>query len=260
VLDHCGRVGTRFALLDAFPGATPDEAGAHARRLRSLDGAMYFPWIDVGPQAWLPPAGGGGPGTGRMGPPCGHVAGIVSRSDARTGVHKAPANEVVEEALDLETRVGDAAHGALPRTLNVIRAFPGRGIRVWGARTLGGDEEPAWAYVPVRRLFLTVGRWIQRSLAQVAFEPQGQALWTRVEREVGSYLAKQHARGALRGATPMQSFYVRCDASTNPPALRDLGQVVTEVGLAPGTPSEFVVVRITHGAGGVTISGPTAPA
>lgn len=244
VLEHCDRAGDRMALLDALPGASPDEVLAQRDGLRGDNGALYYPWLraegTAGP-AWMPP--------------CGHVAGTVARGDARTGVHHAPANERLEGVLDVGTGVDDARQAGLNAAgINCIRAFPGRGVRVWGARTL--SAQPAWAYVGVRRVFLTLGRWISLHLAAAAFEPGTPLLWARVGREVSTYLEEMFRRGALRGRSAEEAFYVRCDASTNPPEVRRAGVVVTEIGLAPVVPNEFVVVRFTHGQGGVNFAGP----
>jgi hypothetical protein len=259
LLLHCVRAGDRMALLDAFPGDSPSQALEQARALawcpagaapgepapaevlNGANAALYYPWLRVD---------GAGPV-----PPCGHVAGVYARSDARTGVHKAPANEPLEGVLDVEPAVDDAAQGTLnPQGVNCIRAFPGRGVRVWGARTLSCD--PAWRYVSVRRVFLTLGRWIALNLSGAAFEPSTPVLWARIGREAGAYLGELHRRGALRGRTPAEAFYVRCDADTNPPGARAAGIVVTEIGLAATAPGEFVVVRFTHGPAGVRLAGP----
>jgi phage tail sheath protein FI len=151
----------------------------------------------------------------------------------------------------------DALQAALnPIGVNAIRAFPGRGIRVWGARTL--SSQAAWTYVSVRRIFLTAIRWIERNLGGVAFEPNDPQLWNRIGRELRVYFTALFRAGALQGRTPAEAFYVKCDAETNPPEVREAGRVVTEIGLAPASPNEFVVVRIIHGVGGVgaTLSGP----
>jgi len=261
VLKHCNRAGNRMALLDAFPRDAPARAVTQARALAwcaaraepgeapppellgGADAALYYPWLRAG--------------DGGLVPPCGHVAGVFARGDARTGVHKAPANEALEGVLDVDPAVDDAAQGALnPHGVNCIRPFPGRGVRVWGARTLSCD--PAWRYVGVRRVFLTLGRWLALNLAAAAFEPSTPVLWARIGREAGAYLAGLHRRGALRGRTPAEAFYVRCDAGTNPPEAREAGIVVTEIGVAATLPGEFVVVRFTHGPGGVSLAGPTA--
>jgi phage tail sheath protein FI len=109
----------------------------------------------------------------------------------------------------------------------------------------------------VRRLFLTAGRWIERALAGVAFEPNDFLLWVRIERELRAYFGQLFRQGALKGGTEDEAFYVQCNAETNPPEVREAGRVVTEIGLAPATPSEFVVVRLIHGTSGVTIAGPS---
>jgi phage tail sheath protein FI len=235
VLEHCDRTGDRMALLDSAPGASPDDVLAQRGLLGGTNGALYYPWVVADD------------GRGRV-PPCGHVAGVYARGDARIGVHKAPANERLDGVLDVETLLDDAGHARLnDQGVNCIRAFPGRGIRVWGARTVADDE--AWRYVNVRRVVLTLRRWMALNLAAMAFEPSTPLLWARIGREVSAYLAEQYRRGALRGRSAEEAFYVRCDASLNPAEVRELGMVVTEVGLAPLVPGEFVVVRFTQGRG-----------
>jgi uncharacterized protein len=256
VLSHCERLGDRLALLDALPGASNEKIlaqrrGLSGQGLSGANGALYYPWI------WVPQPGS--PLGKERVPPCGHVAGVYARSDQRVGVHKAPANELLEGVVDLEVNLTDAQQGDLnSEGINCLRAFPGRGLRVWGARTLSAD--PAWTYVNVRRLFLTVGRWLDRTMADVAFEPNDFLVWVRIERELRAYFTDLFRQGALKGATEDDAFYVKCDVDTNPPAVRDAGMVVTEIGLAPAIPNEFVVVRLIHGASGVTIAGPTRPA
>jgi len=253
LLNHCERLGNRIALLDALPNLTTGEIVTQRQGLRSgglsgINSALYYPWV------WIPDANAD---VGRKKiPPCGHIAGVYARSDQRIGVHKAPANEVLAEVLDVEVTLSDAQQGDLnPENINCIRSFPGRGIRIWGARTLSTD--PAWTYVNVRRLFITAGRWIERTLAGVAFEPNDFLLWVRIERELRAYFGQLFRQGALKGGTEEDAFYVQCDAETNPPEVQDAGIVVTEIGLAPAIPSEFVVVRLIHGASGVTITGPS---
>jgi phage tail sheath protein FI len=187
-------------------------------------------------------------------PPCGHVAGIYAATDRDVGVHKAPANVVVDGALDLEIEITDEVQSGLnPVGVNCLRAFPGRGIRVWGARTLSTDT--AWTYVNVRRLVLTLRRWVAANMTDVAFEPSDSRLWGRVSRELAAHCTELYQRGALRGTSPDQAFVVRCDASTNAGAAA--GQVVAEISLAPRLPNEFVVVYIVYEAGGVSVFGPS---
>jgi hypothetical protein len=249
VLEHCEKAGDRFAILDSPQEATVDEVLSRRRELHGTNGALYYPWVKVLDGETV---------AEDFLPPCGHVAGVYARSDQRVGVHKAPANEILEGVLDLEADVTDAQQSRLnPVGVNCLRAFPGRGIRVWGARTLSNDS--AWIYVNVRRLFLTAGRWIERNMAGVVFEPHDQRLWTRIVRELTAYFNDLFQRGALKGQTVQEAFYVKCNAETNPLEVRDAGMVVTEIGLAPTVPGEFVVVRIIHGTSGVTITTEPAP-
>lgn len=253
---HCVEQGDRFALLDAPPGLDParTDLGASFAQWRQRLGsaghenaACYYPWVRISPSGTSP--------TGMV-PPSGHVAGIITRADGRVGVHKAPANEIVEGILDLEYPIDAEAQGLLgPLGINCLRVLPGRGLRLYGARTL--SQDPEWRYVNVRRVVLTLGRWIDRNLAWAAFEPNGPRLWVRIRRELEVHLNGLRQSGALQGTTPAEAFFVKCDAETNPAEGRELGQVVTEIGLAPAVPAEFVVVRITHRAAGAEIGAVT---
>lgn len=235
-LAHCSAHGGRLAILDALPGLVSNGTLRRPPPLvagpgNPADGALYFPWVRNG--------------AGRMVPPCGHIAGVVALTDAKTGVFKAPANEVLEDVVDLEQDVDATLQGVLnPAGVNCLRALPGRGIRVWGARTMSTD--PSWTYISVRRLFLTVGRWIDQNMGWASFEPSTPALWAAIERELRSYLTTLWRAGALSRATASRAFFVRCNAETNPPEVVDSGQVVTEIGLATDSPAEFVVVRVVH--------------
>jgi hypothetical protein len=255
VLKHCEDRGDRFAILDSPPGIEPEGVKKYPEQLRQAgglsgtNGALYYPW----PRVLDGPAS-----THGFVPPCGHVAGVFARTDERVGVHKAPANEILQGVVDLEVSLTDAQQGELnPVGVNCLRAFPGRGIRVWGARTL--SSQPAWTYVNVRRLFLTAGRWIERNMANVSFEPHNTSLWARIRRELTAYFNELFQQGALRGSTPQEAFYVKCDEDINPLEVREAGMVITEIGLAPALPNEFIVVRIIHTASGVTITGPSQP-
>jgi phage tail sheath protein FI len=181
------------------------------------------------------------------------VAGIYSRTDREVGVHKAPANAVVEGVLDLRVGLDDAQVGELyDRRVNCLRSVPGRGIRVWGARTLSDD--PGWRSVNVRRVFLTLGRWLERFMADAVHEPNDVRLWVRIMRDLTAYLDGLYRRGALKGRTPEEAYFVKCDGETNPPDVVDAGMVVTQIGMAPAAPAEFIVVRVVHGTGGVALT------
>jgi phage tail sheath protein FI len=203
--------------------------------------AVYYPWIEIADMT-------GANGRTRLVPPSGHMAGVFGRTDGTRGVHKAPANEIVRGALGLEVQVTKGEHDILnPIGVNVIRSFPGRGIRVWGARTLSSD--PSWRYINVRRLFNMVAESIERGTQWVVFEPNDQNLWARVRRDASAFLTMVWRSGALFGTTPEQAYYVKCDAETNPPEVRDLGQLIIEIGMSPVKPAEFVIFRLSQWAG-----------
>jgi hypothetical protein len=260
VLEYCRRMGDRFALLDTLPmvngapgtgaelSVSIQRAIEHWQELVPTDGALYFPWIRVAP---LPDS------DCCVVPPCGHIAGIYARTDAQIGVHKAPANAVVEGALDVQTQLTDADQSQLNEAgVNCIRSFPGRGIRVWGARTLSGL--PNWRYVNVRRLFLTLVRWIEHNTYDLVFEPNGPPLWDRVRDRLGAYCYDLFQRGALKGLRPAEAFFVKCDAETNPFEVRAAGQLICDIGLAPVMPAEFIIVRITQSTAGTTVTLPAS--
>ncbi|MFF9501031.1 phage tail sheath family protein [Streptomyces sp. NPDC014656] len=247
LITHCELMGDRVAVLDPPPGLSPQEiAGWRSERAGydSRYAALYYPWIDVAD-----------PSTGRVSPvpPSGHVAGVWARNDEQRGVHKAPANEVVRGAVSLRTQLTKGEHDRLnPIGVNCIRAFPGRGIRIWGARTLSSD--PAWRYLNVRRLFNYLEESILAGTQWVVFEPNDDALWARIRRTVGAFLVNEWRKGALFGLTPDEAYYVKCDRETNPPESVDAGHVVCEIGVAPVRPAEFVVFRLsqlTSGTGAV---------
>ena len=166
---------------------------------------------------------------------------------------KAPANEEIRDAVNLEVLIDNSVQGELnSKGINCLRAFPGRGIRVWGARTLSSDSN--WRYINVRRLSITIKRWIDLNMVWAAFEPNTPQLWVRIQRELSAYLTDLWQAGALKRETPEQAFYVKCDAETNPPENRERGQVVTEIGFAPSSPAEFIFVRITQRANTTELS------
>jgi len=260
VLEHCNKMGDRFAILDSLlEKKTISEIQQQTNQLQGDNGAFYFPWIKVF-----------GPTTKQKNPnenglievpPCGHIAGIYAQSDRALGFPQTPANYPLEGVLDLSVNL---SHDDLDKLnledkpgINCLRVLKGRGIRIWGGRTL--SQNPDWRYINVRRLFLTVHRWIERNLADVAFEPNNSRLWIRIERELTTYLQFLFQKGALKGNTPQEAFYIKCDGEINPPEMRDAGTVVTEIGLAPTIPNEFIVVRLIHGITGVNLTPSTQP-
>jgi uncharacterized protein len=242
MIGHCERMGDRVAILDAPPDLSPQEVKKWRMDIAGFDSsyaAMYYPWIKV-----MDPV------TEQMVnmPSSGHVAGLWARNDNTRGVHKAPANEVLQGAIGLAYQVTKGEQDTLnPIGVNCIRSFPGRGIRVWGARTLSSD--PAWRYINVRRLFNYVEKSIEGGTQWVVFEPNNRKLWARVSRDVSAFLRMVWRDGALFGSAPSEAFYVKCDDELNPPESRDLGRLVIEIGLSPVKPAEFVIFRISQWAG-----------
>ncbi|MYS22453.1 hypothetical protein GA0115240_14216 [Streptomyces sp. DvalAA-14] len=239
LIAHCELMGDRLAVIDPPPGLNARQIQVWRQETAGYDSkyaALYYPWIKV-----FDPAGG----QTRLIPPSGHVAGVWARNDFERGVHKAPANEVVRGAVDLEMQITRGEHDLLnPLGINCIRAFPGRGIRIWGARTLSSD--PAWRYLNVRRYFNYLEESILIGTQWVVFEPNDQALWARIRRNISAFLVTEWRSGALFGGTPDDAYYVKCDAETNPPESVDLGRVICEIGVSPVKPAEFVVFRLAQ--------------
>jgi hypothetical protein len=176
---------------------------------------------------------------------------VWARTDTSRGVHKAPANEVILGVNGLGFQITHGEQGGLNQAgINCIRAFPGRGIRIWGARTLSSD--PEWRYLNVRRLFNYISESIMEGTNWAVFEPNDQRLWSSLRISVSNFLTRTWRQGALFGATPEEAFFVKCDAETNPPDVIDAGQVVIEVGISPVKPAEFVIFRISQFTAGAT--------
>lgn len=242
MIAHCEKMRYRFAILDTPPGLNVEQAKEWREQLTSDKGyaAIYYPWIVI-------PNMNADQGT-KLIPPSGHIAGVYNRVDADRGVHKAPANEVLQGVIDVERKISKGEQDLLnPASVNCIRGFPSRGIRVWGARTLSTDG--SWRYINVRRLFIFVEASMEIGLQWVVFEPNDRILWGKVRRDVTAFLRNVWRSGALFGSSPGEAFYVKCDDELNPPDVRDLGQLVIEVGMSPVKPVEFVIFRISQWAG-----------
>lgn len=242
LINHCEGQANRMAVLDSPPGMSPQQVKKWRSETAMYDSAfaaLYYPWIEID----NPAATNGN--TSIMAPPSGHMAGIWSRNDETRGVWKAPANEVVRGALNVETDMTKAEQGILnPIGVNCIRPFGTQGIRVWGARTLSSNTD--WNYINVRRLFNMIETTIMNGTNYAVFEPNDQKLWEGLKRTVNSFLRGLWRDGALFGATAEQAFFVKCDDETNPPDSIDQGKVVVEVGIAPVKPAEFVIFRISQ--------------
>lgn len=226
-----------FAILDVPMDLKKTNDVANFRDMYdSTYAAMYHPWLemfDAGAKraAYFPPSGA--------------MAGIYARSDSDRGVHKAPANEVVRGCTGLSTLYNTGEQDILnPIGVNLIRSFPGRGIRVWGARTISSNG--LWKYLNVRRLFIYVEESIRANTNWVVFEPNSETLWGRVTRTIETFLATCWRDGALAGTSPDQAFFVECGPTTMTQDDIDNGRLICQIGIAPVKPAEFVIFRITQ--------------
>jgi phage tail sheath protein FI len=209
---------------------------------RSMFAALYYPWIKV-PN----PRKNGKP---ILVPPSGHMMGVWSRTDETRGVYKAPANETPRGVIGLDYDCNFREQELLnPQGINCIRTFPGRGIKIWGARTLVEPDKTEWRYISVRRLMSYIEKSIELGTQWVVFEPNDQDLWARVRRTVSNFLERLWREGALFGASPEQAYYVKCDDTLNTPDTMILGRLYVEVGVCPVRPAEFVVFRVSQWTG-----------
>ncbi len=234
LINHCERMRYRIAVLDTPPNLLPTEALNYRNLRSSLYAALYYPWVTVADPL----------SDGRLNlPPSGFIAGIYARNDVEHAVFKAPANEIVRSAIDFESRLNTAQQELLnPQGVNCLRYFPGRGFRVWGARTISDD--PEWKYVNLRRYFAYLEHTIDRGTQWVVFENNGEQLWANVRRTVEDFLFNEWKMGALIGDKPEKAYFVRCDRSTMTQNDLDNGRLVCLIGVAPVRPAEFVIFRI----------------
>jgi phage tail sheath protein FI len=256
MIQHCVGLKNRFAILDSHRGAPLSGAGSVEEQragVQSPNGfaALYYPWLEVRDplSAVLPPRT-------MLIPPSGHMAGIYARTDGERGVHKAPANTDVRGALGLERRLSDGQQGPLNlEGINVLRIFQGSStIVVWGARTTVDPHVTDWIYVPVRRLLTYIELSISEGIRFAVFEPNNLALWQKLKRTIGEFLTRVWRDGALFGDSADKAFYVRIDEALNPPAVRALGRLYIEIGVAAVRPAEFIIVRIGLWDGGAAVS------
>ena len=237
LIGFCESRKSCFAILDVPQDLKKTNDVANFRDMYdSTYAAMYHPWLemfDAGAKrsAYFPPSGA--------------MAGIYARSDNERGVHKAPANEVVRGCTGLSTLYNTGEQDILnPMGVNLIRSFPGRGIRVWGARTISSNG--LWKYLNVRRLFIYIEESIRVNTNWVVFEPNSETLWGRVTRTIESFLATCWRDGALAGTSPEQAFFVECGLTTMTQDDIDNGRLICQIGIAPVKPAEFVIFRITQ--------------
>jgi phage tail sheath protein FI len=234
LISHATRMKYRIAVIDSGDNQSIGQVRAMRAQLDSTYGALSYPWVRV-----LDPLSQ----REIYAPPSGFVAGIYARNDVNRAVYKAPANEVVNLALGFERFLNKSQQEVLnPEGINCFRFFEGRGMRLWGARTISSD--PEWKYVNLRRYFAYLERSIDKGTQWAVFEPNGEALWANVRRTIEDFLLNEWQNGALLGDKPEKAFFVKCDRSTMSQNDLDNGRLIALIGVAPLRPAEFVIFRI----------------
>ena len=238
LIGHCEGLMSRFAVLDTcideieIPSLT-----AYKDKFDTNYAAIYHPWLQIY---------SGVEKSNTFVPPSGAIAGIYARTDNTRGVWKAPANEVVRGVTGLSVNYNDAEQGKLnPKGINLIRALPGQGIRVWGARTLTSDGN--WKYINVRRLFIYIEESIKKNTSWAVFEPNDANLWSRVQGTIKVFLTTLWRNGALVGGSADEAFFVNVgkgSTMTEDDILN--GRLICVIGVAPVRPAEFIIFRITQ--------------
>ena len=242
MIEQCEKLGDRIAVLDYPEGLEIEDILTWRKKYNSKYTCVYYPWIWVPDSLKIYETGT------RLIPPSGHVLGIFAKSDAAYGVHKAPANEVVTNCTGLDVVFSNNQQARLnPEGINCIRSFPGRGIRVWGARTLSYD--PIWRYLNVRRLLIMIEKSIDQSTRWAVFEPNDFNLRIGIQNTVTWFLMGIWEEGGLVGTAQDEAFIIKCDEMNNPQEVIDSGQIITEIGVAPTVPAEFITVRIVKSEG-----------
>lgn len=236
LIAHCENQQNRFAVLDVPKDKVKvGDVLEYREMVDSTYAAMYHPWVQVFDPITKKPG---------FIPPSGSVAGVFSRTDVARGVHKAPANEVVQ-CTGLSVGYNNGEQDILnPAGVNLIRALPGQGIRIWGARTASSNSN--FKYVNVRRLFIYVEQSIKNATNWVVFEPNNSSLWARVQMTVSSFLENMFRAGMLSGETPAEAFFVNIGPSTMSRDDIMNGRLICEIGIAPSRPAEFVIFRVTQ--------------
>lgn len=185
-------------------------------------------------------------------PPGGAIAGIYCFVDKTRGVWKAPANVSLNNVAGLTARIDNEEQDDLNvdviagKSINAIRAFAGRGILVWGARTLAGNDNE-WRYISVRRFFNMVEESVKKSTSWAVFEPNDAGLWTKIKAMIENYLTLKWRDGALTGAKPDEAFFVNVGLGVTMTSQDILeGRLIVDIGMAAVRPSEFIVLRFMH--------------
>lgn len=262
MIAQCAARQYRVALLDtpmspgasASGGQTTSLQPAEALRWlqsRTFDpqsmkfAAVYYPFLQVPDELELQ-------GPNRAVPPCGHVAGAYAFTDNQFGVQKPPANVELSFVSDVDLAVTDQQQGSLNSAgINAIRAFPGRGIRVWGARSI--SQDPIWRYIHTRRLLSMIEDSVEKASQWLVFQPNDADLRRMLTHSLNVFLQAIWLQGGLQGDRAMDSYFVKCDDTNNPQASIDAGRLVCQVGVAIAAPMEFLVFEISRSVEGAQI-------
>jgi hypothetical protein len=230
---QCENQKERFTILDIPQSKDIEWVRRWRRRTDSSYCAYYWPWLRTD----------GIDDKVHIIPPSGFIAGCYARSDLEHGVHHAPANLEIRGAPDMSLRVTEDHIGILnSESINTFRMQ--RGVRPWGARSASSD--PQWRYLSTRRLFIMLRRSLEVGFAWITFEPNDHNTWTTVRDRTQSFLASLHTKGMLAGRNPEEAFFVRCDAENNPSDQVDNGILLCDIGVAPVTPAEFIMISLVQ--------------
>jgi phage tail sheath protein FI len=237
LIAHCEKMLYRIAVLDAPNNQGISDISAWRGQFDSEYAALYYPWVRI-----IDPTNTTTVTEINL-PPSGFVAGIYARSDSNEGVQKAPANEIVTDAIGFETMLNKGQQDVLnPQGVNCFRFFEGRGYRLWGARTV--TSQAIWQYVNLRRYMNYLKQSIDQGTQDLVFQSNGPDLWASTQQRVSDFLSNEFANRRLLGATKTQAFFVRCDLTTMTQNDLDNGRLVCLIGVSLLRPAEFVIFRI----------------
>lgn len=246
MMNQAERFAGRFAILDMPDFFDPTEAIAYSKKIDSAYGASYYPYINV-----LDPLDKTGCRTLQI-PASGAVCGCIALTDGEKGVFQAPANCIIQGSVGLSKRITEGELGELyNNNINVLKYFPGSGVKIWGAKTLSSNYD--WRYISVRRTFSRISSAIKKGTQWAVFEVNNKNLRKRLVRQVSGFLLDLWMKGYLAGSTAEQGFYVRCDEELNPVENIDKGILTFEVGLAIVKPAEFFQITITAEKDGASV-------
>jgi hypothetical protein len=256
---QCARMRYRVAVLDTPESVQPPVPLQPAQALSWLNqqgysgpaaryAAVYYPWLKVPDELEIE-------GPNRTVPPCGHVAGAYAYTDNRSGVQKPPANVELQFVSDVELAVTNQQQGFLnPAGINAIRAFPGRGIRVWGARSIVQPAlDPDWIYIHTRRLMSMIENSVEKASQWVVFRTNDDNLRRMLRHSLNVFLKGIWLAGGLKGARPGEGYFVKCDRTNNPQSSIDAGLLICQIGVAVAAPMEFLVFELRRSVAGAQV-------